>query len=849
MAFNLGSVFIQIGANNAPLQRDLKDTDRIMKNFRSTVVSIGGPLAGAFAIGSIVQNAVTTITSFEQAVADLSSITGKSASQMDKLVESAIQIGAVSSFSASQVVGLQTELAKLGFSESEILDSTKAIGDFSVAVGTDAASAAALGGAALRSFGLDASEAEGVMNTLAVATVKSALDFSKLQTALPYVGTAAQQMGLSIEKTTAILGLLSDRGVRAETAGTSLRDILLDSAKSGLTFEESLSRVANSQDKLKTATELFGKSSAGAAVIIAENGSQLNRLEASITNADGSLKKMTDERLNTVNGRLEIAKSSWEAFVLSVDKGDGIFSRAAKKTLDIFADLLDDLKVLNDEGVAGLEKKGRSKLRADIKRDQIAALPKVGGTMGTAFGKTFQDELKGAETVLANLKEKLKNTTVGTAEFKQVQEDVASSQARVNSLTNQYLGIVDNNVKKLNTLGETGKKAQAKIPKETTFKIIGQLDIPTDTILGDVDKELAKIRALGNVGLDTNVAQSEINLLTDVIRDLITEGVDPADAKIIQFSERIKFLKGTADAGILTNLSTELQKLQVLGDLGLTSDVTSQKIGLITSAMTDLIDQGIDPASTQVQNLKKELDALKAPNLGDILKGIDTKLQETSLKVNLGFDINKIDEDIKVLEEGILSLSASGFAGSEAFGQLLTKLQELRNEAANGAKELAEVTVGLDSVFLGVAESLGQLFSGDGGASAFFGNIISIVGQFAQDLGKQMISVGAAGIALKTTFSNPAAAIAAGAALVALGGVVKAKFSKGIPSLDVGTNLVTKDGLAMIHRGEEIRPASVVSGGYKEQRNTSSGRSTTMIRGNDLYIINSTTDILRKRTA
>lgn len=849
MAFNLGSVFIQIGANNAPLQRDLRNTDRIMKNFRNTVTSIGGPLAGAFAIGSIVQNAVTTITDFEQAVADLSSITGKSAQEMDKLVASAIEIGRVSSFTSTQVVQLQTELAKLGFSENEILNSTKAIGDFSVAVGTDAASAAALGGAALRSFGLDASEAERVMNTLAVATTKSALDFSKLQTALPYVGTAAQQMGLSIEKTTAILGLLSDRGVRAETAGTSLRDILLDSAKSGLTFEDSLARVANSQDKLKTATEIFGKTSAGAAVIIAENSNQLNRLQASITNVDGALAEMTDKRLDTVKGKLELATSAWEGFLLSVDKGDGVFSRFAKKSLEIFADFIDDLQVLNDKGFAGLEEKALKRNNERIQRNQIAALPNVGGRRGTGFGRTFQDELRGAETVLANLQEKLKNTTVGTAEFRQVQEDVAAAQARVNGLSNQYAGIVDNNVKKVTSLGEAGKKAKEKLPKETTFKIVGLLDIPTDTILADVDKELAKIRALGEVGIDTNVAQSEINLLTGVIRDLITEGVDPADAKIVQFSERIKSLKGSADAGILANLSTELEKLQTLGDLGVNGDVTAGKIGLITAAITDLVDEGVDPASESVQRLSRELEALKAPNLGDILKEIDTKLQETALKVNLGFDINKIDEDIKVLEEGILSLSAAGFTGSEAFGQLLTKLQQLRTEAANGAKELAEVTVGLDSVFLGVAESLGQLFSGDGGASAFFGNIISLVGQFAQDLGKQMIAVGTAGIALKTTFSNPAAAIAAGAALVALGGAVKAKFSKGIPSLDIGTNLVTKDGLAMIHKGEEIRPAKVVGGGYKDQRNNTQGRTTTVIRGNDLYIINSTTDILRKRTA
>ena len=208
MAFSLGSVFIEVGAKNDKLRRDFAQTEKIMNGFKKSALSFAGPLTAALSLTALGANAVTTITNFEQAVADLGSIAGKSSSEMAKLTESAIKIGSISSFTATQVVQLQTELAKLGFNESEILNSTKAIGDFSVAVGTDAASAAALGGAALRSFGLDASQSENVMNTLAVATTKSALDFSKLQTALPYVGTAANQMGISLEKTTAILGLL-----------------------------------------------------------------------------------------------------------------------------------------------------------------------------------------------------------------------------------------------------------------------------------------------------------------------------------------------------------------------------------------------------------------------------------------------------------------------------------------------------------------------------------------------------------------------------------------------------------------------------------------------------------------
>jgi hypothetical protein len=847
MAFSLGSVFIQIGANNAPLQRDLRRTESILKGFGNTAARVAGPLAAAFSVGAIIQDSVRTITNFEQAVANLSSITGKSAGEMDKLTASAIQIGRVSSFTATQVVELQTELAKLGFTEGEILKSTRAIGDFSVAVGTDAASAAALGGAALRSFGLDASKAEEVMNTLAVATTKSALDFSKLQTALPYVGTAAQQMGLSIERTTAILGLLSDRGVRAETAGTSLRDILLDSAKSGLTFEESIARVTNSQDKLKTATDIFGKTSAGAAVIIAENSTQLNRLQASITGADGALKEMTDKRLDTAKGKLELLTSAWEGFVLSVDQGDGIFSRAAKSALGILTDFVDDLQVLNESGIAGLEAKALKANNERIKRNQIAALPNVGTTRGTAFGKTFQDELKGAQLVLDNLTKKLENTKTGTAEFKQLQEDIAFSQKRVNDLTGQYTGILDQSEKSLKKLGETGKKVKKELP-ELSFKVSGNIDIPQDAILRNLDLELAKITELGKIDINADVAGQQINVLTDALRSLVSEGVDVADPKIRQLQSQIKSLTPEAGTAVFTELETNLKRISQLSAIGLDSDPINSQISAISTALENLIAAGVDPASQKFIELQTNLNNLKAPNLDAIFNQVQESLKKADVKIRVGLETDTTSEKISILENALTGLVDKGLEGTSTFAALQTQLSALRGEAAAAGQQLGEITIGLGDVFSSVGENLGNIFSGDAGAAGFFGGILTIVGDFTVSLGKQMIAIGAAGLALKKTFTNPAAAIIAGIAMVAIGGAIKNKFAKGIPSLDIGTRRVQSDGLALIHKGEEIKPARVVGGGNYD-RNTGSGRSVSVIRGNDLYLIGEQTAMLRKRMA
>ena len=112
-----------------------------------------GGLGAGFAIGSVIADAGRKVADFDQKVANLASITGKSRSQMSALTQNAKDVGAVSAFSASQVLELQTELAKLGNTEGEIISMTKAVGDFSIAVGASTSAAATLAGGALKSFG------------------------------------------------------------------------------------------------------------------------------------------------------------------------------------------------------------------------------------------------------------------------------------------------------------------------------------------------------------------------------------------------------------------------------------------------------------------------------------------------------------------------------------------------------------------------------------------------------------------------------------------------------------------------------------------------------------------------
>ncbi len=102
--------------------------------------------------------------------------------------------------------------------------------------------------------------------------------FEKLNTALPIVSATAKTAGVSLERTTALLGTLSDRGVDASTAATGLRNVFLELSKRGLTFEQAMNKINTATDKNAAALELFGKRGATIGVILSKTGKNVDDL-------------------------------------------------------------------------------------------------------------------------------------------------------------------------------------------------------------------------------------------------------------------------------------------------------------------------------------------------------------------------------------------------------------------------------------------------------------------------------------------------------------------------------------------------------------------------------------------
>ena len=318
--------------------------------FGPAALATGGVMAAVGGLKKVMGDMVSINMQFEQSTANLAAIMGTTKDNVSALTNQAKQLGATTQYTAVQITELQTNLARLGFTEQEILNSTKSVQALATATGADLGEAANLAGAALRGFGLNATEMERVASVLAVSTTKSALSFEKLATAVPIVAPVAKQFGFTIEDVTVLLGKLSDAGFDASSAATASRNIFLNMANSSGKLAQALGRPIRSIEDLAPALKelkdrgidlaemlsLTDKRSVAAFATFVEGADTMVDLKNAISGCSDALQGMVDEQLNTLQGSVTILNSAWEGLMLTFSESNGTI----KSVVDSLTDLL-----------------------------------------------------------------------------------------------------------------------------------------------------------------------------------------------------------------------------------------------------------------------------------------------------------------------------------------------------------------------------------------------------------------------------------------------------------------------------------------------------------------------------
>lgn len=296
----------------------------------------GATLAGINALKS----GIGVAMDFQYQLSGLAAILGTTKDIIEELTKQARDLGATTIFTATEVVQLQTELAKLGYTIENIIKMTPSVLQFSQATGASLADAASLTGAALRMFEKDASSAQEFVDKMTASTTKSALSFSFLQNALSTVAPVANAFGFKLEEVLALLGQLANAGFDASSAATATRNILLNLADANGKLAQALGQPVTNLDDLinglKTlndrgidlaeSLELTDKRSVAAFNTFLSGTDTVINLRDELLNCNGAAQQMADTMGDNLAGSVKTLESAWQDFMIELNGSQGAIS-------------------------------------------------------------------------------------------------------------------------------------------------------------------------------------------------------------------------------------------------------------------------------------------------------------------------------------------------------------------------------------------------------------------------------------------------------------------------------------------------------------------------------------------
>lgn len=299
---------------------------------------VGLAVAAVGGFTAAMVSGVDTAREYQKAVSVLQSITGMTKDAMQGLTDQARQLGATTTYTATEVIQLQTELAKLGYGEQDILNMTDSVLYFAQATGASLADASSMTGAALRMFQKDTTDTQEFVDKLAASTTKSALSFSYLDTALSIVSPVANAFGFNLEDVLALLGQLANAGFDASSAATATRNILLNLADANGDLAKSIGHPVKNLEELVVglkqldaegidlakSLELSDKRSVAAFNTFLKGAGDVLELRDALNETNGTAEEMSKIMGDNLEGDIASLGSAWDDFMLEINEGQGI---------------------------------------------------------------------------------------------------------------------------------------------------------------------------------------------------------------------------------------------------------------------------------------------------------------------------------------------------------------------------------------------------------------------------------------------------------------------------------------------------------------------------------------------
>lgn len=443
---NLDSSNYFNGLNRA--QSGAKSFGQKLSTGLATAAKIGGTalVAVTGALVGFGTSAVNTGKDFDSAMSQVAATMGVTVDEIEDLRGFAQEMGASTSFSATQAAEALNYMALAGYDAETAMSALPNVLNLAAAGGIELATASDMVTDVQSALGLTMDESTRLIDQMAKASSKTNTSVSQLGEAILTVGGTAKNMKGGTVELAQTLGLLADNGIKGAEGGTVLRNMILslsaptNEAKKaleglGLSVFDSEGNMRSMQDiftdlnsSLSTMTQgeqtqvlsqIFNKVDLkGVNALLGTNVERWGELTGAITASRGSAQQMADTQLDNLQGDVTLLKSAFEGLQIAVS--DGLTPSIRDYVQLAGTGLQMVTKVLKEEGVgAAFEEIGFvvSHLALKLVKD-IPDIVDAGLQLIESFGSTLVDNadviIESAFKVFDTLADALLNPTAIT---------------------------------------------------------------------------------------------------------------------------------------------------------------------------------------------------------------------------------------------------------------------------------------------------------------------------------------------------------------------------------------------------------------------------------------------------
>ena len=776
-----------LGKTEASFARLDKGYDKIASVGKKAFSTIAkAATVATVATAAVASKTIQIGSSFEAEMSTVQAISNATVGELAELSQKARDVAKNTVFSAEEVGQAMEYMGMAGWKTEQMLDGIDGVIALAAASGEDLAMVSDIVTDSLTAMGQGADQAGHFADIMAQASMNANTNVELMGETFKYVAPVAGAMGYNMEDLAIATGLMADSGIKGSMAGTSLRNMitrmvkptkesqdamdalglsltddagnmlsLLDIMKqlrasfadnkdvekmqsaltelAGLT-DEQITEVQESLGDLSEAEEAFyaaelggQRGMSGLLAIANSTDEEFEKLTQSIYNANGAAEKMSDTRLDNLQGDVTKLKDALsDAAIEGYYQFNDQLRMGVQGAMDIvnnFAKKIPDISKKIQAALPTLKRKFNQYVVPVLDTvkdvggwvidhgDTIISI--VGGVAaGMAAFKIGEGAFRGFKGIMElftgltpytgailGLSSVIGIVTTSIINYKQALKE------RIDNNLTEHFGTLSLTIDELKEVAEYLTSTDAFEGIKKAMSAFDDLE-PFESAMSDAMDTLNKMNWKVSVGMELDLEDQES----------YKAAVDQYIKNVQEYAEQSRFAANLN----LTSLLTGTDSNKIISDVDMfyaTQQGELERLGKeLNEAITEAFNDGlleIDEVDkvAQIQRQMAEIqEQLAASELQANLKLLDTKYGGGNLTAesfqNLQAEISEaVEENAKTYEESYKKALSSIYATYEAGGKSTEWLAEAEAEAAAGYRtNMAEMSAQalqfqLDTIF------------------------------------------------------------------------------------------------------------------------------------------------------